>query len=137
MNYHFSRFQDKHNPDHQGYILSRNNTELETLFYDIDKISYAELVQKKKDFFNFICSKYQDVDRRTLLMIFAYVDDGMLTYYKEQYPIEEKVVGKWIYKDCPKRTKRYYKKLTEDELILVEVALAKYRDRLGYKVFKV
>lgn len=28
MNYHFSRFQDKHNPDHQGYILSRNNTEL-------------------------------------------------------------------------------------------------------------
>ena len=137
MNYHFSRFQDKHNPDRQGYILSRNNKELETLFYDIDKISYSELVQKKKDFFNFICSKYQDVDRRTLLMIFAYVDDDMLIYYKEQYPIEEKVVGKWIYKDCPKRTKRYYKKLTEDELIFVEVALAKYRDRLGYKVFKV
>ena len=135
MNYHFSRFQDKHNPDRQGYILSRNNKELETLFYDIDKISYSELVQKKKDFFNFICSKYQDVDRRTLLMIFAYVDDDMLIYYKEQYPIEEKVVGKWIYKDCPKRIKRYYKKLTEDELIFVEVALAKYRDRLGYKFF--
>ncbi len=135
MNYHFSRFQDKHNPDRQGYILSRNNKELETLFYDIDKISYSELVQKKKDFFNFICSKYQDVDRRTLLMIFAYVDDDMLIYYKEQYPIEEKVVGKWIYKDCPKRIKRYYKKLTEDELIFVEVALAKYRKRLGYKIF--
>ena len=135
MNYNFSRFQDKHNPDRQGYILSRNNTELETLFYDIDKISYAELVQKKKEFFNFICSKYQDVDRSTLLMIFANVDDDMFIYYKEQYPIEEKVVGKWIYKDCPKRTKRYYKKLTEDELIFVEIALAKYRDRLGYKVF--
>lgn len=134
MNYNFSRFQDKYNPERQGYILSRNNTELETLFYDIDKISYVELVQKK-NFFIFICSKYQDVDRRTLLMIFAYVDDDMLTYYKEQYPIEEKVVGKWRYKDCPKRTKRYYKKLTEDELIFVEVALAKYRDRLGYKVF--
>lgn len=132
MNYNFSRFQDKYNPERQGYILSRNNTELETLFYDIDKISYVELVQKK-NFFIFICSKYQDVDRRTLLMIFAYVDDDMLTYYKEQYPIEEKVVGKWRYKDCPKRTKRYYKKLTEDELIFVEVALAKYRDRLGYK----
>lgn len=39
MNYNFSIFQDKHNPDHQGYILSRNNKELETLFYDIDKIS--------------------------------------------------------------------------------------------------
>ncbi len=50
MNYNFSRFQDKHNPDRQGYILSRNNTELETLFYDIDKISYTELLQKKKDF---------------------------------------------------------------------------------------
>ena len=95
MNYIFSRFQDKQNPDRQGYILSKNNKELETLFYDIDKISHLELVQKKKDFFNFICSKYQDVDRRTLLLIFAY----------------------------------------EDELIFVEVALAKYRDRLGYKVF--
>lgn len=135
MNYIFSRFQDKQNPDRQGYILSKNNKELETLFYDIDKISHLELVQKKKDFFNFICSKYQDVDRRTLLLIFAYEDDDMLIYYKEQYPIEEKVVGKWKYKDCPKRTKRYYKKLTEDELIFVEVALAKYRDRLGYKVF--
>lgn len=70
-------------------------------------------------------------------MIFAYVDDDMLTYYKEQYPIEEKVGGKWRCKDCPKRTKRYYKKLTEDELIFIEVALAKYRDRFGYKVFKV
>ena len=135
MNYNFSRFQDKHNSDHQGYILSRNNKELETLFYDVDKISYFELVQKKKDFFNFICGKYRDINRRALLMIFAYVDDDILTYYKEQYPIEEKVVGKWRYKDCPKRTKRYYKKLTEDELIFVEVALAKYRDRLGYKVF--
>ena len=95
MNYIFSRFQDKQNPDRQGYILSKNNKELETLFYDIDKISHLELVQKKKDFFNFICSKYQDVDRRTLLLIFAY----------------------------------------EDELIFVEVALAKYRDRLGYKLF--
>ena len=95
MNYIFSRFQDKQNPDRQGYILSKNNKELETLFYDIDKISHLELVQKKKDFFNFICSKYQDVDRRTLLLIFAY----------------------------------------EDELIFVEVALAKYRDRLGYKVY--
>lgn len=68
-------------------------------------------------------------------MIFAYVDDDMLTYYKEQYPIEEKVVGKWRCKDCPKCTKRYYKKLTEDELIFIKVALAKYRDRLAYKVF--
>ena len=50
MNYIFSRFQDKQNPDRQGYILSKNNKELETLFYDIDKISYLELVQKKKDF---------------------------------------------------------------------------------------
>ena len=56
MNYIFSRFQDKQNPDRQGYILSKNNKELETLFYDIDKISHLELVQKKKDFFNFICS---------------------------------------------------------------------------------
>ena len=78
MNYIFSRFQDKQNPDRQGYILSKNNKELETLFYDIDKISHLELVQKKKDFFNFICSKYQDVDRRTLLLIFAYEDDDML-----------------------------------------------------------
>lgn len=91
MNYHFSRFQDKHNPDHQGYILSRNNTELETLFYDIDKISYAELVQKKKEFFNFICSKYQDVDRRTLLMIFAYVDDICLCITKNNIQLKKKL----------------------------------------------
>ena len=39
----------------------------------------------------------------------------MLEYYKEQYPIEEKQVGNWIYKDCPKRTEKYYKKLTVDE----------------------
>lgn len=135
MNYHFSKFQDKNNSDRQGYVLTRGNEELETLYYDIDKISYLELVQKKKDFFNFICSKYQDVDRRSLLMIFGYIDDDMLIYFKEQYPIEEKVVGKWTYKNCPKRTKRYYKKLTEDELLFVEVALAKYRERLGYKVF--
>lgn len=135
MNYHFSKFQDKNNSDRQGYVLTRGNEELETLYYDIDKISYAELVQKKKEFFNFICSKYQDVDRRSLLMIFGYIDDDMLIYFKEQYPIEEKVVGKWIYKNCPKRTKRYYKKLTEDELLFVEVALAKYRERLGYKAY--
>lgn len=135
MNYHFSKFQDKNNPDRQGYVLTRGNEELETLYYDIDKISYVELVQKKKDFFNFICSKYQDVDKRSLLMIFGYIDDDMLIYFKEQYPIKEKVVGKWIYKDCPKRTEHYYKKLTEDELLFVEVALAKYRERMGYKVF--
>ena len=83
MNYYFSKFQDKNNPDRQGYVLTRGNEELETLYYDIDKISYVELAQKKKDFFNFICSKYQDVDRRSLLMIFCYIDDDMLIYFKE------------------------------------------------------
>lgn len=37
-----------------------------------------------------------------------------------------------IVRNVPKDTT---KKLTEDELIFVEVAFAKYRDRLGYKVF--
>lgn len=46
----------------------------------------------------------------------------MLEYYKVQYPIEDKQVGNWIYKDCPKRTEKYYKKLTVDEKMFIEVA---------------
>ena len=133
-NYQFIHFQSKNNKDLQGYKLVRGNEELETLEYDIDKISYKELKQRKKEFFNFICSKYQDIERQPLLMIFAYVDDDMLEYYKEQYPIEEKKVGKWILKDCPKRTEKYYKKITLDEKMFIDVALAKFRERFGYKV---
>lgn len=135
-NYHFIHFQDKNNKDIQGYILSDGNCELEILSYDIDKISYKDLKQRKREFFNFICSKYDDIDRRPLLLIFAYEDDDMLEYYKEQYPIEEKVVGKWVYKDCPKRTERYHKKLTPDEKLFVEMSLIKFRNRFGYNVYQ-
>lgn len=133
-NYHFIHFVEKNNKDIQGYKLVKGNEELEILLYDIDKISYKDLKQKKREFFNFICSKYADIDRRPLLLIFAYEDDDMLEYYKEQYPIEEKVVGKWVYKDCPKRTERYNKKLTADEKLFVEMSLIKFRNRFGYKV---
>lgn len=93
------------------------------------------LREKRLVFFNFICSKYTDIDRRSLLMIFAYNDDDMLEYYKEDYPIKElKTSGNWVIKDCPKRTERYYKKLTHDEKKFVEVALQKFRERFGYKV---
>ena len=108
---------------------------LETLLYNIDNISAKELKQKKMNFFNFICSKYIDIDRKNLLMIFAYVDDDMLEYYKSEYPIKElKRSGNWLIKDCPKRTERYYKKLTEDEKVFIEIALQKFRHRFGYKV---
>ena len=133
-NYYFVYFQDKNNKDIQGYKLLLGDEELEVLYYDTDKISYKELKDKKKAFFNFICSKYQDIERQSLLMIFAYIDNDMLEYYKEQYPIEEKTVGKWIYKDCPKRTEKYNRKLTKDEKRFIDVALAKFRSRFGYRV---
>ena len=90
LNYYFVQFQEKDNKDIQGYKLQLDNEELEILLYDIDKISHKDLIRKKKEFFNFICSKYQGIDRRSLLLSFAYIDDDMLEYYKEQYPIEEK-----------------------------------------------
>lgn len=134
-NYCFSKIINKNNNNEQGYELRRGDEHLETLLYDIDKISHKELVQKKKEFFNFICSKYTDIDRRSLLMIFAYTDDDMLEYYKSDYPIKDlKTSGNWVIKDCPKRTERYYKKLTEDEKMFVEIALQKFRNRFGYKV---
>ena len=134
-NYYFSKITNKNNNNEQGYELRRGDEHLETLLYDIDKISHKELVQKKKEFFNFICSKYTDIDRRSLLMIFAYNDDDMLEYYKSDYPIKDlKTSGNWVIKDCPKRTERYYKKLTYDEKIFVEIALQKFRNRFGYKV---
>jgi len=109
LNYYLVQFQEKDNKDIHGYKLQLDDEELEILLYDIDKISHKDLIQKKKEFFNFICNKYQDVDRRSLLLIFAYIDDDMFEYYKEQYLIEEKQVGSWIYKDCPKRTKSIIK----------------------------
>ena len=133
-NYYFAYFQDKNNKDIQGYKLLLGDEELEVLYYDTDKISYKELKDKKKAFFNFICSKYQDIERQSLLMIFAYIDNNMLEYYKEQYPIEEKTVGKWIYKDCPKRTEKYNRKLTKDEKLFIDIALTKFRSRFGYRV---
>ena len=66
-NYHFIHFVEKNNKDIQGYKLVRGNEELEILLYDIDKISYKDLKQRKREFFNFICSKYADIDRRSLL----------------------------------------------------------------------
>ncbi|MBR1618592.1 hypothetical protein IJ674_01705 [bacterium] len=134
-NYYFYQIRNKNNNDEQGYELRRDKEHLETLLYNIDNISAKELKQKKMEFFNFICSKYTDIDRKNLLMIFAYVDDDMLEYYKSEYPIKElKKSGNWVIKDCPKRTERYYKKLTEDKKVFVEVALQKFRQRFGYKV---
>lgn len=135
QNYHFYQIRNKNNNDEQGYELRRGNKHLETLLYNIDRTSIKELKQKKMEFFNFICSKYTDIDRKNLLMIFAYIDDDMLEYYKSEYPIKElKKSGNWVIRDCPKRTERYYKKLTEDEKIFVEVSLQKFRERFGYKV---
>ena len=133
-NYYFSRLSNE-NKNIQGYELKRGNEHLETLSYNIEEIAHTDLARKKKEFFNFICSKYNDIDRRSLLMIFAYCDDDMLEYYKSEYPIKElKTSGNWYIKDCPKRTERYYKKLTADEKMFVEVALQKFRSRFGYKV---
>lgn len=134
--YYFSRITNKNNPNEQGYELKCGNTHLETVLYNIDKISHKDLAKKKKEFFNFICSKYTDIERRPLLMIFAYLDDDMLEYYKSEYPIKElKRIGNWQLQDCPKRTEKYYKKLTQDEKMFIDVALAKFRDRFGYKVY--
>ena len=57
----------------------------------------------------------------------------MLEYYKHEYPIIEKRVGRWIQKNCPIRRERYNKRLTEDEKVFVEIALTKFRARFGYK----
>ena len=132
-NYYPVQIRHADNSDVQGYELKSGDVQLETLAYNIDKFSVEELKQKKKSFFNFICSKYTDIDRRIMLMIFANMDDDMLEYYKEQYPIEEKTVGKWIYKDCPKRTERYYGKISTDEKIFIEIALHNFQKNFGYK----
>ena len=64
LNYYFVQFQEKDNKDIHGYKLLLDDEELEILLYDIDKISHKDLIRKKKEFFNFICSKYQGIDRR-------------------------------------------------------------------------
>ncbi len=70
-----------------------------------------------------------------LLMIFAYTDDDMLEYYKSEYPIKElQKSGNQYIKNCPKRTERYYKKLTVDEKMFIDIALQKFRERFGYEV---
>ena len=72
----------------------------------------------------------------SLLMIFAYTDDDMLEYYKSEYPIKElQKSGNWYIKDCPKRTKRYYKKLAVNEKMFIDVALQKFRERFGYRIY--
>lgn len=67
-------------------------------------------------------------------MLFAYMDDDKLDYYKSEYPIKEKKVGQWVHRGCPQRTKRYYRKLTVDEKMFIDVALQKFRKRLGYNI---
>ena len=62
-NYYFYQIRNKNNNDEQGYELRRGKEHLETLLYNIDNISAKELKQKKMEFFNFICSKYTDIDR--------------------------------------------------------------------------
>lgn len=54
LNYYFVQFQEKDNKDIHGYKLLLDNKELEILLYDIDKISHKDLIQKKKEFFNFL-----------------------------------------------------------------------------------
>ena len=89
FDYSFVQMTNKDNKDIQGYELRCDDEPVETFLYNADKISAKELAQKKKEFFNFICSKYSDdIDRQSFLMIFAYTDDDMLEYYKEQYPIQ-------------------------------------------------
>lgn len=129
-NYHFYQIKNKNNNDEQGYELRRGKEHLETLLYNIDNISAKELKQKKMEFFNFICSKYTDIDRKNLLMIFAYVDDDMLEYYKSEYPIKElKRSGNWVIKDCPKRTERLNNKLTPDEKVYLQMCLTTFRKK--------
>lgn len=133
--YFFAKFTDNNNKDIQGFELRCGNEHLDSFSYNTDQISHFDLVKKKKEFFNFICSKYTDIDRRRLLMVFAYTDDDMLEYYKSEYPIKElQKSGNWYIKDCPKRTERYYKKLTVDEKMFIDIALQKFRERFGYEV---
>lgn len=135
MTYYFAEIRNENERDKRCFEFRDGIETLEILSYDIDKISVADAKQKKREFFNFICSKYNDVNRRDLLMLFAYMDDDMLEYYKEQYPIKElQKSGNWLIKDCPKRTERYYKKLTVDEKMFIEHSLQQFRNRFGYKV---
>lgn len=89
-NYHFIHFQSKNNKDLQGYKLVRDNEELEILEYDIDKISNKELKQRKKEFFNFICSKYQNIERQFLLMILLMLMTICLNITKSSIQLKRK-----------------------------------------------
>ena len=68
-NYYFIQITAKNNTNIQGYELRCDDIHLETLLYNIEEISHKELVEKKKAFFNFICSKYTDIDRKNLLLM--------------------------------------------------------------------
>ena len=49
----------------------------------------------------------------------------------EKFSLDElKISG---YKDCPKRTEKYYGKISKDEKIFIEIALHNFRKRFGYK----
>ena len=49
-NYYLAQIRQTDNSDVQGYELKSGEVQLETLTYNIDKISVEELKQKKKSF---------------------------------------------------------------------------------------
>lgn len=107
-----------------GYVLMKDKIVVKEIYFDKEKMAYADIVGQKIDFLTEILNDFPEINWKRMLITLVAQDDDIVEFYKQVF----------CKKDCcdpQERTETFGEKITPDEKLYLDVCLKNLRRKLG------